>query len=210
MDWSALFSTFGLLFVAEMGDKTQLAVLMQTCRHRQPWAVFLGASLALTAVTAMGAVGGQMLGRVVPEIALRSIAALAFVTMGTLIGREAARAQAGGSARETRCNCAEDGSGEAPSASAPAWDWKAFGSTFGLLLAAEMGDKTQLAVLGLAGRHQSPWPVFLGGALALISVTALGVLGGQGLRRLLPERLLRWASAFAFVVIGVLIWLRVV
>ena len=57
MEWGILFSTFGLTFVAELGDKTQLAVVAQTCKYRRPWAVFLGASLALTAVTLLGANG---------------------------------------------------------------------------------------------------------------------------------------------------------
>ena len=48
MDWNVLLSTFGLVFVAELGDKTQLAVVTQTCKYRRPWAVFLGASLATT------------------------------------------------------------------------------------------------------------------------------------------------------------------
>ena len=54
MNWSSLLSTFGLIFIAELGDKTQLAVVTQTCKFRSPWAVFAGGSLALTAVTAVG------------------------------------------------------------------------------------------------------------------------------------------------------------
>ncbi len=49
MDWNLLLSSFGLVFLAELGDKTQLAVVAQTCKYRQPWAVFMGSSLALTA-----------------------------------------------------------------------------------------------------------------------------------------------------------------
>ena len=70
-----LLSTFALLFVAELGDKTQLAVVTQTCKHRRPWAVFLGASLALTLVTLLGALGGQLLGTVMAPSLLRPIAA---------------------------------------------------------------------------------------------------------------------------------------
>jgi len=205
MDWSVLLSTFGLIFVAELGDKTQLAVVTQTCKYRQPWAVFLGASLALTGVTALGAVSGHLLGQVIPEAVLQIIAALAFVVMGLLIGREAARAQTNESAQEEMTSaCAYDGSQEPASTPAHAWNWKAFNSTLGLLFVAELGDKTQLAVLSLAGKHESPWTVLFGGALALISVTALGVIGGQGLCRIIPERVLLWISALAFVVMGVL------
>jgi putative Ca2+/H+ antiporter (TMEM165/GDT1 family) len=202
MDWRIVLTTFGLVFVAELGDKTQLAVLTQTCQYRRPWPIFLGASLALTLVTALGAAGGQVLGRIVPAFLLQDLAALAFVAMGALTGREAARVRADELVQEGLCDC--DESGEPSSAPAPAWDWKAFGSTFGLLFVAEMGDKTQLAVLGLTGRHANPWPVFIGGGLALIVVTACGVIGGQGLCRIIPRRVLLWISAVAFVVMGVL------
>ena len=73
-----------------------------------------------------------------------------------------------------------------------------------MLFVAELGDKTQLAVLGLSSKHGTPWPVFLGGALALTVVTALGAVGGQGLCRIIPERVLLWISAVAFVVLGIL------
>ena len=200
MNWSAFASALSLIFVAELGDKTQLAVISQTCKFRRPWAVFLGAALALTAVTALGAVGGQLLGQVIPETLLQRVAALAFVAMGVLIGREALRAGRGSLAEGL--DCPVDGGTDC--SSEPAWDWKAFNTTLGLLFVAELGDKTQLAVFSLAGKWAAPQSVFLGGALALTLVTALGVIGGQGLRRLIPERLLLWISAVVFVGMGVL------
>jgi putative Ca2+/H+ antiporter (TMEM165/GDT1 family) len=203
MDWSAFITTFGLVFVAELGDKTQLAVVTQTCKHRRPWAVFWGASLALTAVTALGAVGGRVLGQIVPASVLRGVAALAFVVMGILVGRQAARARPG-SSLAAACDTAEgqEAGGDCAPNGNP--DWKAFSSTLGLLFLAELGDKTQLTVLGLAGRYGSPWLVFLAGAAALTAITALGVAGGQGLCRLIPERFVLWGSAVAFVAMGIL------
>jgi putative Ca2+/H+ antiporter (TMEM165/GDT1 family) len=198
MDWSTLLSTLGLVFVAELGDKTQLAVVTQTCKHRKPWAVFLGASTALIVVTAIGAIGGQILGQFIPERVLRIAAALAFVVMGGFIIREAVKA--GTNPAENVC----DDAGKSDCTPVSSWDWKTFGTTFGLLFVAELGDKTQLAVLSLAGKSENVWPVFIGGALALTLVAALGVVGGQGLCRLIPERLLLWISAVAFVVMGVL------
>jgi putative Ca2+/H+ antiporter (TMEM165/GDT1 family) len=80
-----LLSTFALLFVAELGDKTQLAVISMTAKHRMPLWVFLGAALALTAVTALGVLGGGLLTRFIPELVLRKIAAVLFVGMGILM-----------------------------------------------------------------------------------------------------------------------------
>lgn len=204
MDWGILASTFGLIFVAELGDKTQLAVVTQTCKYRRPWAVFAGASLALTVVTLIGALGGELLGRLVPQEVLRIVAALAFVVMGILIGREAIKAGRG--QREDACAVAS-ANGRDCAVNPPRWDWKAFASTFGLLFVAELGDKTQLTVLGLAGKYGRPWVVFLGGALALTLVTGLGAVGGQGLCKLIPERILLWVSAVAFVAMGILMGL---
>lgn len=80
-----LLSTFALLFVAELGDKTQLAVISMTAKHKMPLWVFLGAALALTAVTALGVLGGGLLTRFIPELVLRKIAAVLFVGMGVLM-----------------------------------------------------------------------------------------------------------------------------
>ncbi len=201
MDGDIVLTTFGLIFVAELGDKTQLAVLAQTCKYRRPWAVFLGASLALTLVTALGAAGGELVGRLVPASVLRIVAALAFVVMGLLVAREAVR---DGSEVEATSDCLAD-EGGVGGRSATAREWKPLATTFGLLFVAEMGDKTQLAVLSLAGKSARPVAVFVGGALALVAVTALGILGGAGLCRLIPRRVLLLVSAVAFVVMGGLI-----
>jgi putative Ca2+/H+ antiporter (TMEM165/GDT1 family) len=203
MDWGLLFSAFGLVFVAELGDKTQLAVMTQTCKYRVGLPVFLGGSLALTAVTGLGVVAGKLLGGLVPELAIRIVASAAFVIMGVLIWREARAGHDG--AIEDACACPTDG-GETQRRW---WNWRAFGTTLSLLFLAELGDKTQLAVLGLTFKQASPWAIFAGGALALTGVTALGVLGGQQLCRLIPERVLLRISAVAFVIMGILMGLGV-
>jgi putative Ca2+/H+ antiporter (TMEM165/GDT1 family) len=201
LDWPILFSTLSLVFVAELGDKTQLAVVTQTCKHRRPWPVFLGASLALSLVSLLGALGGQLIGRLIPPLVLRVAAAIAFVAMGALIAREALKAHRKASAADACPYVPADDTCE----TGPGWSWPAFSSTLGLLFVAELGDKTQLAIFSLASKHSSPWAVFVGGSLALTLVTVLGVIGGQGLCRIIPERVLLAVSAVAFVVMGVLI-----
>ena len=199
MDWKVLLSTFGVLFLAELGDKTQLAVIAQTCRYRRPWAVFLGASAALALVTGLGVAAGQLAGWLIPGQWIRWIAAAGFLVMGVWLGWETWKT---GRRADQACDPAETAG---PTCS----DWRVFGTTFALLAVAEMGDKTQLAVFARASAAQGPWAVFTGAALALAAVTALGVVGGEGLVRLVPERVLRWIAAAAFVVMGVLIGLGV-
>jgi putative Ca2+/H+ antiporter (TMEM165/GDT1 family) len=79
------FTTFALLFVAELGDKTQLAVFSMTAKHRSPFWIFAGATLALAAVTLLGVLGGELLTRFIPEMVLRKVAAALFVLMGLLM-----------------------------------------------------------------------------------------------------------------------------
>ncbi|MBN1937588.1 MAG: TMEM165/GDT1 family protein [Anaerolineae bacterium] len=117
--------------------------------------------------------------------------------MGLLILREAINKRV-----DNESACALDPGADCTPTSG--WNWKAFTSTCGLLFVAELGDKTQLAVLSMASKSAAPWAVFAGGALALISVTALGVVGGQGLCKLVPERILLIVSAAAFILMGIL------
>lgn len=85
MNWQALASTFALVFLAEMGDKTQLAAITMVSRTKSPLAVFLGASLALCVVTLIGVVGGRVLMHYVPEVYLQKAAAVAFIVIGLLM-----------------------------------------------------------------------------------------------------------------------------
>lgn len=77
--------TFGTLFLAELGDKTQLAVITLTSKTKEPIWVFGGAVLALACVTLLGVLVGEALLRVVPEQVIKKIAAAAFVAIGILM-----------------------------------------------------------------------------------------------------------------------------
>lgn len=191
MPWDALMGAFGAVFLAELGDKTQLAVLSQTCKYRTGLSVFLGSSAALVATTALGAAFGHLLGTFIPQEIIRIVAALAFIIMGALIWRESCHPE-----ETVEQDCALE------SPPKGLWNWRAFASTFTLLFIAELGDKTQLAILGLASRQEAPWAVFVGGALALIAVTGLAVIGGEQLCRLIPRKTLLRAAAGLFVVMG--------
>jgi putative Ca2+/H+ antiporter (TMEM165/GDT1 family) len=85
MDWRALLTTFGIVFLAEMGDKTQLAALTLAAQTRRPWEVLIGASLALACVSAIGVAAGAALGQYLPLTAIRRAAAVAFIAVGLLM-----------------------------------------------------------------------------------------------------------------------------
>ncbi len=87
-------------------------------------------------------------------------------------------------------------------------DWKLAATTFATLFMAEMGDKTQLAVISLTSSSRKPLSVLLGGALALTVVTALGVLVGEAVTKIIPGPVLTKAAAVLFVMIGIWTWFK--
>ena len=82
-------------------------------------------------------------------------------------------------------------------------DWKLFASTFAAIFLAEMGDKTQLATMTLSA-GSSRWTVFAASALALVATSAVAVLVGEGVARLVPQVWLKRFAGGVFVVMGVL------
>ncbi len=204
MNWDLTLSAFVLVFLAELGDKSQLTVIAQSYRYHSPLSVFFGAGAALTLVTAIGVTGGDLLGHLIPQLAVRAAAAAAFIITGLYMCRESSRLIQPGN---SEVNAGGENGGEVErDPPLKLWSWKAFNTTFPLLLLAELGDKTQLAVAGLAMDRLNPVSVFAGSAAALIALTALGVILGHQLGRVMPRRrLLLRISASIFILIGILI-----
>ena len=82
MDWKVFLTTFGTIFLAELGDKTQLTTIMMTSMTKLPLSVFTGASLALCLVTMAGVLFGEGLIAIIPQSILKKVAALAFIAIG--------------------------------------------------------------------------------------------------------------------------------
>ncbi len=85
MDWKLLATTFATLFVAELGDKTQLACVLLAADSKKPWTVFLGSSLALVSVSLIGVLFASLICQYISPTIMKKVAAVGFVIMGTLI-----------------------------------------------------------------------------------------------------------------------------
>jgi len=85
MNFKTFLATFGMIFLAELGDKTQLATITMAAQTKQPWTVFLGSSLALTAVSLIGVVLGSVLANYINAEYLHKAAAIAFIVIGGLM-----------------------------------------------------------------------------------------------------------------------------
>ncbi len=82
MDLTLLLSTFTTVFVAELGDKTQIATFAISGTTNRPYAVFLGSSAALVTTSLLGAVAGGSISSILPERLLEGIASIIFIYLG--------------------------------------------------------------------------------------------------------------------------------
>jgi len=83
-------------------------------------------------------------------------------------------------------------------------DWKIFGTVFGTVFLAELGDKTQLATLLFASKNAAAaWTIFFAAAAALVLTSAVGVAAGALVSQYLNPRYLSYAAGVGFIAIGV-------
>ncbi|MCX7621905.1 MAG: TMEM165/GDT1 family protein [Acidimicrobiales bacterium] len=188
---AAALAAFWVVFAAELGDKTQLFVLVLATRF-PAFEVLI--AITVTAAILQGvAVGvGAVLGASLPERAVSLAAGLLFVAFG-LWGL---RGAIGGTSQEHE---AEEEAEERSRA--------ATGSLIAACAAfalGELGDKTQIATVGLATR-QSALGTWIGATLGLVAADALAIVVGRVLGARLPERAVRLGGAAVFVAFGVLL-----
>jgi putative Ca2+/H+ antiporter (TMEM165/GDT1 family) len=179
-------TTLGLVALAELGDKTQIVCMTLAARHPAT-PVLLGAVLAFAVLNLLAVLFGAAAAVWLPEWLVATVVAILFAIFGLRALREADEETVEVQERDGR---------------------SVFLSAFALIFLAELGDKTQLAVAGLAGT-QAALPVWIGGTLALASTSALGVLAGQTLLRRLPVRVLHQVSGGLFLVLAAVAGWRV-
>jgi len=85
MDWQFFWITFGTVFLAEMGDKTQIATLILTAEKGTPWTVLAGACAALCFGTLLVVLLGGVMAQYVPPTVIKKAAGIAFVVIGALV-----------------------------------------------------------------------------------------------------------------------------
>jgi putative Ca2+/H+ antiporter (TMEM165/GDT1 family) len=174
-------AAFAVVFLAELGDKTQLVAL--TLAGRYP-AVRVLATLAaaIALLQTLSVTAGALVSRAVPDRAIAVAAGLLFLGFAVWTWRGADDDGEDGDRRTARAGLLS------------------VGTAFFL---AELGDKTMLTTAGLAA-DRGAVPVWIGSFAAMVSATALAVVAGKGLTRRVSPILLRRIGAVAFAVVGTL------
>ncbi len=178
--------SFGVIFVAELGDKSQLMAMTFATRFKT-WPVLIGITIA-TAIVHLISVGvGYGLGATLPTGWISLVAAVAFLGFGAWTLR-------GDKLTDDEKNKAERSTGSAI---------LAVGGAFFL---AELGDKTMLATITLATQY-GWFGTWVGSTVGMVAADALAILVGRLLGRHLPEKAIRYGAATLFAIFG--IWLLI-
>ena len=182
--WSALFLSFGVIFVAELGDKSQLMAMAFAARYKA-WPVLVGISIATAFTHAISVAIGAALGSQLPTRTIGVIAGIAFLIFAawTLRGDELDDDEQGKAERSNR---------NAVIAASVAF------------FLAELGDKTMLATITLATK-EGVVGTWLGSTLGMVAADALAIVVGQQLGARLPEKAIRIGASVLFVVFGVIL-----
>ncbi len=180
---NALFVSFAVIFVAEMGDKSQLMALTFATRYRAV-PILIGITIATASVHAVSVLLGVVLAVSLPTHVLDVAAGLAFLGFAawTIRGDRLSDDEAAKVERQSNRS--------------------AIAAASGAFFLAELGDKTMLATITLASTD-NPWWVWLGSTLGMVAADALAILVGRLLGRRLPERAITIFAATMFVLFGV-------
>jgi putative Ca2+/H+ antiporter (TMEM165/GDT1 family) len=181
---SAFWISFGIIFVAELGDKSQLMALAFAARYRAV-PILIGITIATAVVHALSVLIGTVVDVALPTRAISVAAGLAFLgfALWTLRGDSLDDSERGRAIRSA---------GGAVVAAA------------GAFFLAELGDKTMLATITLATKEGAVG-VWAGSTVGMVAADALAIVVGQQLGARLPERAIKIGAAISFVVFGLLL-----
>ena len=182
MWWNALLTAFGLTFVAELGDKTQIIILTLAARHGFKQ-VFLGAAAAFALLNALAVSVGVLLYRVLPEEVIKYSVSAIFILFGILSLLPEREKDEAEETKERRGPIL---------------------SSFLLIGLMDLGDKTQLSLVALTAKYSQPFFVFIGGTLALWLASLIAALVGAGVSKIISQRWLRRISGIIFIAFGVI------
>jgi putative Ca2+/H+ antiporter (TMEM165/GDT1 family) len=184
---------FGIVFLAELPDKSMIASLVLGTRYR-PLYVWLGAAAAFAVhVVIAVSVGGAL--ALLPHRLVEVIVAVLFFAGAALLllGREEDVERAG---------VDEAGAGVAAAVAAPTM-WRVVSLSFVVIFVGEWGDITQIATANLAAKYHEPVAVGIGAALGLWAVLAIGVVAGAKLVERVPLAIVRRITGVVLAVLGV-------
>ncbi len=185
-----------MIFLAELGDKTQLAALtLSAQRPKAKWIIFAGSALALVLSSLVAVIGGDLISRIPnSQEVIKFVVAAVFLFFGVTTLMEARRCGSGEESGECACSCTQTGL------------WAIFLRVLVMIFLAELGDKTQLAALSASANDPaSKWLIFSASSAALASTSLLAVVIGDRLARIPnSSRYIGYIAGIVFIIYGMI------
>jgi Ca2+/H+ antiporter, TMEM165/GDT1 family len=189
-------TVFGVTVVAELPDKSLFASLVLGTRFRPLW-VWLGVASAFAVHVTIAVAAGGLITLLPHRLVLGIVAVLFALGSAYLILGSEEKTEDEGEAE------AEKAAEEAPLTAVRAAR-TAFLTSFGVIFVGEFGDITQISTANFAARYDDPIAVWLGAFLGLTAVSAVAIVAGRGLLRVVPVALVRRVAGAALGVLAVL------
>jgi len=211
MEWVIFFLTFGILFLGELGDKTQLIVFNLTLEHEKPYKVGIGATLGFAVIVTIGVFFGLIITNFIPLIIITIVSGIIFIVIGIIEARGLKQLYKENKNSKSNSSLKTDEllDKENPNSDIPKRFSKLrknpYIAGFSYIFLMELGDKTQVLTITLASIYPYPFEVWLGAFLALITLAWMGAFFGGTIARKVPKFHLKLASVIIFILIGVLI-----
>ncbi|MHA2036775.1 MAG: TMEM165/GDT1 family protein [Promethearchaeota archaeon] len=207
MDWGILFITYGILFLGELGDKTQLIVFNITLEHEKSYKVGIGATLGFALIVTIGVILGMIVTQFVDLSIITFISGILFVIMGVLevpkIGKLYQERKNNENIKTINVNNSRiDDSNEKITSKLSMLKKNAYLAGFFFVFIMELGDKTQILTVTLTSVYSTPIEVWIGSFLALITLAWMGVFLGAIIAKKVPKLYLAIISATIFIGIG--------
>ncbi|MFW9937825.1 MAG: TMEM165/GDT1 family protein [Candidatus Thorarchaeota archaeon] len=205
MELFVFFIVFGILFIGELGDKTQLIVFNLALEHEKSYKVGFGASLGFAVIVTIGILFGTIITTVVPLSLISMASGIIFVIIGLLEARTLKKLYLEMKASQNLENINNNSKDDEIGSKFSKIRKNPYLAGFFFIFIMELGDKTQILTITLASIYPYPLFVWLGSFLALISLAWMGVGFGALIAKKVPKFYLKIMSITIFIFIGLVI-----
>ncbi|TFF94402.1 MAG: hypothetical protein EU543_01410 [Promethearchaeota archaeon] len=209
MNFIILFTVFGILFLGELGDKSQLIILNLVLEmDTKPYKIGIGATLGFATIVTLGIIFGNVILQFIPVTIIAIISGSVFIIVGVIEtrklkdlyyemknpGRNAKKIEKKKSSENEPKNLAFEKFRKNP-----------YLAGFFSIFIMELGDKTQILTISLASLYAAPFEVWLGSFIALSGLVWIGIFFGAIILKYIPKFYIKVVAILVFLIIGIIV-----